>query len=86
MKLVKLTIAAAALATGFAVSASAMPVTKLGTEATAAPVEKTALVCNRWGHCWHTGWHRGYAAYGYGGGWHRGWHHGWHGGWHHRHW
>jgi hypothetical protein len=80
MRTIKLTVAAAALAAGFAVSAQAMPVQKnLGTEVTGVQVEKARLVCNRWGRCWHVpGWRRGFYAYGYYPGWrHR---------WHHRHW
>ena len=82
MRLLKLTVAAATLAVGFSVSASAMPIQKLGTEATGAKVDQVRLVCNRWGRCWHVpGWRRGYYSYGYYPGWryHR-WHH-WHRGW-----
>jgi|KBSMisStandDraft_5_1062788.scaffolds.fasta_scaffold7445019_1 hypothetical protein len=79
MKLVKLTAAAAVMAVGFVMSASAMPVQKLGTEATGAQIDQVRLVCNRWGRCWHVGgWRRGYYAYG--------WHPGWHRRWYHRHW
>ena len=80
MSPVTLAIAAAALATGLTVSASAMPIQKLGTEATGVTVDQVRLVCNRWGRCWHVpGWRRGYYGYGYR---HPGWrYHRWH-----RHW
>jgi hypothetical protein len=78
MRIIKLTVTSAVLAVGFAVSASAMPVQKLGAEVTGVQADQVRLVCNRWGHCWHAyGWHRGYYAYGYYPGYHR---------WHHRHW
>jgi hypothetical protein len=74
--MVKLTIAAAGLAVGLAASASAMPVQKLGTEATGVQVDQVRLVCNRWGRCWHVpGWRRGYFAYGGRPGWRHRWHH-----------
>ena len=68
MTAIKLTFAAATLAIGLASSASAMPVSKLGTtDVGTAQVDQVRLVCNRWGRCWRTGggWR--------GGGWHRGW-------------
>jgi hypothetical protein len=75
MNVLKFTLAAAALSLGIATSAAAMPLDKLSAAKTeGVQAEKTALVCNRWGRCWHTGW-RGYRAYGYGRGWR-----------HHRHW
>jgi hypothetical protein len=88
MRIITLTVAAAALAVGFAVSAQAMPVQKnLGTETTGVQPEQVRLVCNRWGRCWHRpGWRRGYYSYGY----HPGWRHRYYGyghrHWHHRRW
>jgi hypothetical protein len=81
---VKLTVAAAAFALSVATSASAMPVAKLDGATSNPQIEKAALVCNRWGRCWHAGrfWPRGYWAYGFGPGWHR--HRPWV--WRHRHW
>lgn len=83
---VKLTVAAAALALGVTTSASAMPLAKLDTAIANPPIEKAALVCNRWGRCWHRrwGWRPGYWAYGFGPRWYRPWHRHW--GWRHRHW
>jgi hypothetical protein len=72
MNALKLTVAAAALSVGLAVSASAMPIQKLDTGITAPQVDQVRLVCNRWGRCWHTGYYgyrRGY--YGYARGWRR---------------
>jgi hypothetical protein len=72
MKLLKLALVAGTLTGGVAGSASAMPAdTFAGLKSEGVQAEKTALVCNRWGRCWHTG----YRAYGYGYGWHhRHWH------------
>lgn len=73
MKLVKTTVAAAALVLGIAASASAMPAQQLGTEMTSAKVDQVRLVCNRWGRCWHVGgWRYGYGYHR----WHR-WHRHW---------
>jgi hypothetical protein len=55
MNALKLTVAAAALTLGLAVSASAMPIQKLDTGITAPQVDQVRLVCNRWGRCWHVG-------------------------------
>jgi hypothetical protein len=78
MNVLKLTLAAATVSLGIATSAAAMPLDNLSAAKTeGVQAEKTALVCNRWGRCWHTGWRRGYRAYGYGYG------YGWR---HHRHW
>ena len=76
MKLLKLTLIAGTLMLGVAGSASAMPADTLaGVKSEGVQAEKTALVCNRWGRCWHTGYRRyGYGAYGYGYGHHRHWH------------
>lgn len=84
MRIVKLTLAAAALSVGCVVSASAMPMQSLGTEVTGNQVDQVRLVCNRWGRCWHVyGGYRGYYGgygwrrhYGYGWGYRRGyrWH------------
>lgn len=73
MQKLKLALVAATLCAGLGIgAASAMPVTKLTTEATAPQVDQVRLVCNRWGHCWHVG---GWGGYYHGWGWrhHRGW-------------
>ena len=78
MKRLNVTLAAAALAIGFAASAAAMPIDKFDAAKTETiQAEQVRLVCNRWGRCWHTrGW--GYRAYGY--------YPRRHWGWRHRHW
>lgn len=81
MKGLNVTLAAAALAIGFAASATAMPIDKFdAAKAETIQAEQARLVCNRWGRCWRT-W-GGYGAYGYyprrHWGWrHRGWRHRW---------
>jgi hypothetical protein len=55
MNALKLTVAAAALSLGVAVSASAMPIQKLDSGITAPQVDQVRLVCNRWGRCWRVG-------------------------------
>ena len=76
MKGLKITLAAAALATGFAASAAALPIDKLDVAKTETiQAEQARLVCNRWGRCWRT-W-GGYGAYGYYPRRHWGWRHRW---------
>jgi hypothetical protein len=72
MNALKLTVAAATLAVGFIASASAMPVSKLGTVDVATQADEVRTVCNRWGRCW---WVPGGYGYRYGYGYRRGWHH-----------
>ena len=72
MNALKLTVAAATLAVGFTVSASAMPVSKLGTVDIGTQADQVRTVCNRWGRCW---WVPGGYGYRYGYGYRRGWHH-----------
>lgn len=65
MNVLKLTLAAATLSVGLAASASAMPLSNLGTvDVGSAQVDQVRLVCNRWGRCWRVGgW--GYRRYGW---------------------
>ena len=83
MKAIQVTLAAAALAIGFAGSISALPIDKLDAAKTETiQAEQARLVCNRWGRCWRTHGY-GYRAYGFYPRRHWGWRHRH---WGHRHW
>jgi len=72
MNIIKLTIAAATLTVGLAVSASALPVVNLGAvNATGMQTDQVRLVCNRYGRCWQVGGYSYRRGYGYG--YRRGW-------------
>jgi hypothetical protein len=77
MTSVKSTLFATALLAGFGISsASALPISELGTTQTTPHVDQVRMVCNPWGHCW---WRPNYDG-AYGNGWH---HHHW---WRHNYW
>ena len=65
MNVLKLTLAAATLTVGLTISASAMPLSNLGTVDVGIQADQVRTVCNAYGRCWWVPGGYGY-RYGYG--------------------